>query len=202
MARLPWFEDFNDHAVRPPTAAENPHPLPEAVPDPRLEAWTEGFLAGCRAGNADSQRQTRTAAAELIRRVTKIEDSLASIADRSAATMGLLLIDALAAALPPDWPADRLAEIVAAIRPVFALEPRLHISPAVKGEVPLHELPAFFEAMQGGDPGFIVRWHQPGADGDPASLAGALRQAISHETREPPPSVERSKAVPPKPDEG
>ena len=46
MRRLPWFEDFNDYAPRPTAVAEDPPAPPDAPPDPRMEAWTEGFLAG------------------------------------------------------------------------------------------------------------------------------------------------------------
>jgi hypothetical protein len=202
MARLPWFEDFNDHAIRPPPEAEEPRPPPDEAPDPRTEAWTEGFLAGCRAGDAESTRQSRGAAAELCRRVAAIEHTLAAIADQSAATVGLLLLDVLTAALPPGWPADRLAAIVAAIRPIFALEPRLHISPAVEGELPLHDLPALAEAMQVGNRELVVRWHSPAGDNDPADLAGAVRQAISPEASRSPSPAEHAKSVPPNPDEG
>ncbi len=151
MPRLPWFEDFNDHAPRPAAVAEDPPPPLDDPPDPRMEGWTEGFLAGCGAERANAAGQTRDVAAELTRRVAAIEDSLDAIAEHSAATMGGLLLDILAAALPPGWPADRLEEVVAAIKPIFALEPRLHISPAVPGEVSFRDLPAFYRAMEAGD---------------------------------------------------
>jgi hypothetical protein len=178
MRRLPWFEDFNDYAARPEAVAEDPPPPPDAPPDPRLEGWTEGFLAGCRASSAAAAGKTRDAAAELMQRVAAIEASLTAIADQSAATMGGLLLDIFATALPPGCPADRLGEIVAAIKPIFALEPRLHISPAVPGEVSFRDLPAFYRAMEAGDWELALRWHQPGADIDPAGIAAAIRRAM------------------------
>lgn len=175
MPRLPWFEDFNDRAAVAVTAVEESPAETDPPPDPRAEAWNEGFLAGYRAGGADSVRQSQAVAAELTRRVAAIENALAAAADRSAATMGGLLLDVLGSALPPEWPADRLAEIVAAIRPIFALEPLLHVSPAVAGEVSFRDLPALYRAMEAGEWELAVRWHQPGADID---QAGALRGAI------------------------
>jgi hypothetical protein len=181
MARLPWFEDFNDHAARPEAVAEDPPPPPDDPPDPRVEAWTEGFLAGCRASRANAAGEVREVAAELTQRVAAIEQSLGAMADQSAATMGGLLLDILAAALPAGGPAHRLEEVVAAIRPIFALEPRLHVTPAVPGEVAFRDLPALYLAMEAGDWELAVRWHQPAADIDPAGMAGALRQAIEAE---------------------
>nr|WP_294550250.1 hypothetical protein [uncultured Rhodopila sp.] len=188
MARPPWFEDFNDHAPRPAAVAEDPPSPPGDLPDPRMEGWTEGFLAGCRAGSAGAAGQARDVAAELTQRVAAIEDSLNAIANQSAATMGGLLLDILAAVLPPAAPADRLEEaapadrleeIVAAIRPIFALEPRLHVSPAVPGEVSFRDLPAFYRAMEAGDWELALRWHQPGGDIDPAGMAASIRRAIA-----------------------
>jgi hypothetical protein len=193
MARLPWFEDFNDHAPRPAAVAEDPSPPPADLPDPRMDGWTEGFLAGYRAAGADAAGQARDVAAELTRRVAAIEDSLNAIADQSAATMGGLLLDILAAALPAGNPADGLAGIVAAIRPIFALEPRLHVSPAAPGEVSFRDLPAFYRAMEAGDWELALRWHQPGGDLDPAAMAAAIRRAVA------PPGV---KTVPLAADEG
>jgi hypothetical protein len=175
MARLPWFEDFNDHAPRPTAMAEDPPPPPLELPDPRMEGWTEGFLAGCRASNAATAGQARTVAAELTQRVAAIEASLNAMADQSAATMGGLLLDILGAALPPGHPADGLYEIVKAIKPIFELEPRLRITPAVPGEVSFRDLPAFYRAMEAGDWELALRWHQPGAEID---AAAALRRAI------------------------
>jgi len=179
MARQPWFEDFNDHATRPEAVAEEAPQPPDNLPDPRMEGWTEGFMAGCRAASANAAGRPREVAAELTRRVAAVEACLAAIADQSAATMGGLLLDILTAALPPGCPADRLEEIVAAIRPIFALEPRLPISPAVPGEVAFRDLPAFYRAMDAGDWELALRWHQPGADIDPAEIASALHRAIA-----------------------
>nr|WP_294512815.1 hypothetical protein [uncultured Rhodopila sp.] len=178
MARLPWFEDFNDQTVRPVAAADDP-PVPrEPPPDPGTESWTEGFLAGCRAAAANTAAHSQTVAAKLTQRVFAIEDSLSAIADAHAATVGGLLLDILAAALPPEWPADRLEDVVAAIRPIFALEPRLHVTPAVPGEVAFRDLLHLYQAMEAGDWELAVRWHQPGADSDPAERTDAIRQAI------------------------
>jgi hypothetical protein len=198
MTRLPWFEDFNDYAVAP-AAAEDPPLPPDDTPDPRIEAWTEGFLAGCRAARADTGHQSRAVAAELSRRVAGIEDNLAAIADQSAATMGGLLLDLLAASAPPGLPAERLAEIVAAIRPIFALEPRLHISPAVPGEVSFHDLLAIYTDLGSGDCELAIRWHQPGADLGPQVLAQAIG---AHESDARPAGAAGTEAVPPGPDEG
>jgi len=175
---VPWFEDFNDRAAQPETAIEAPPPPVDDRPDPRVEAWTEGFLAGCRASHASAAHESRDFAAVLTRRVADIEGNLAAIADQSAATMGGLLIDMLTASLPPDWPADRLREIVAAIRPIFALEPRLQIRSDQPGEVSFRDLPGLYRAMEAGDWELAVRWHQAGADIDSADLAGAVRQAV------------------------
>lgn len=171
MARLPWFEDFNDYAVRPPAAAEDPPAPPDEAPDPRAEAWTEGFLAGCQSTLASTGRQSHAMAAEITRRVVEIEDNLAAMADQSAATMGGLLLDLL---LASDSRADRLEQIVAAIRPIFALEPRLHISPAVPGEVSFRDLPALCAAIETGEGELAVRWHQAGAGIGPQALSAPL----------------------------
>nr|WP_294527152.1 hypothetical protein [uncultured Rhodopila sp.] len=178
MARLPWFEDFNDKTVRAAPAVEELPAPPEPVPDPRLEAWTEGFLAGCRATAASNAETSQAITAELATRVAAIEDSLAAIADGHAATVGGLLLDILAAARPPEWPADALEAVVAAIRPIFALEPRLHVTPAAPGEVSFRDLPHLYKAMEAGDWELAVRWHQPGVSTDAATLADAIRQAI------------------------
>ncbi len=71
---------------------------------------------------------------------------------------------------------------MAAIRPIFALEPRLHISPAMPGEVSFSDLPALYSAIEAGDAELAVRWHQPGAGPGPQALAAALgaRDAAGH----------------------
>jgi hypothetical protein len=158
--------------------AEDPPPPPVDLPDPRMEGWTEGFLAGCRANSAGAPGQARDVAAELTKRVAAIEDRLDAIADQSAATMGGLLLDILAAVLPAHRPADGLDEIINAIKPIFALEPRLRISPAVPGEVSFRDLPAFYRAMEAGDWELALCWHQPGADIAPDEMAAAIRRAI------------------------
>jgi hypothetical protein len=178
MRRLPWLEDFNTHRPHAEPAAEAPPPLPQDEPDPRLEAWTEGFLAGCRAARADAARLSQDVAADLTRRVAAIEQDLAAMADQSAATIGGLLIDVLAAALPPDWPAARLAPIVEAIRPIFDLEPRLHIRPKQPGEASFRDLPALYKALDAGDWDLATRWHQAASDSDPPGLTARIRQAI------------------------
>jgi hypothetical protein len=174
MRRLPWFEDFNDHAARPEAVAEDPPPPTETPSDPLKDAWTEGFLAGCRATSAGAAHLHHDVAATFTRRVTEMAQELAAMADQSAATMGGLLIDILATAVPPGPPADKLNDIVAAIRPIFALEPRLHVRPGKAGEVKLHDLPALYKAMDAGDWELAVRWHQPGAEIDPSKLAASL----------------------------
>jgi hypothetical protein len=197
MRRLPWFEDFNDHTAHPASAAENPSPPPDGPPDPRIEAWTEGFLAGCRATHANAAGQNQDVAAEMARRVAGIEQSLSAMADQSAVTVGGLLIDILTASLPAGWPdsaAERLEPIVDAIRPIFELEPRLHIRSSQPGEVSFHDLPDLYKALEAGDWELAVRWHQAAAEIDPPRLAAAIRHAISPGPGEalpiPPSSVE------------
>src|SRR5271165_2211916 len=151
MPRLPWFEDFNDRAAQPETTIEAPSSPADDPPDPHAEAWTEGFLAGCRASHASAACENRDVAAVLTKRVADIEENLAAIVDQSAVTMGGLLIEMLTASLPPDWPADRLREIVAAIRPIFALEPRLEVRSGQPGEVSFRDLPRLYRAMEAGD---------------------------------------------------
>jgi len=182
MPRVPWFEDFNDRAAPAETTIEAPPPPADDPPDPHIETWTEGFLAGFRASQASAVRESRDVAAALTKRVADIEENLAAMADQSAATMGGLLIDMLTASLPPDWPldwpADRLREIVAAIRPIFALEPRLQFSSAQPGEVSFRDLPGLYRVVEAGDWELAVRWHQAGADIASADLVSAVRQAI------------------------
>ena len=103
MARLPWFEDFNDHAIRPPPEAEEPRPPPDERP-------TRARRPGPRAFSPDAAPVTPRARAKagapprMCRRVAAIEHTLAAIADQSAATVGLLLLDVLTAALPAGRP--------------------------------------------------------------------------------------------------
>jgi hypothetical protein len=175
MHRLPWFQDFNDRVTPSESAAEEPPPPPEEPADRRLEAWTEGFLAGCR---ASASAHSRDVAAELKRQVAEIERSLAMIADQSAATMGGLLIDMLAASAPPGWPADRLGAVVEVIRPIFELEPRLHIQSREPGAVSFRDLPALYRALESGDWDLTLRWDQVGAGIDRSEMTVALRQAI------------------------
>ncbi|PPQ28313.1 hypothetical protein [Rhodopila globiformis] len=176
MRSLPWLEDFNTY-LHPNTVAEAP-PSPPDEPDPRIEAWTEGFLAGCRAARADAAGAGQDLAAALVTRITAIEQELAAIADRSAVTVGGMLIDILAAALPAGWPATRLAAISEAIRPIFELEPRLRLCPKQPGEMSFRDLPALQAALDSGDWDLATSWHQAAADIDPAALADRLRQPI------------------------
>jgi hypothetical protein len=179
MRRLPWLEDFNTRRPHADPPAEAPSLPPQDEPDPRLDAWTEGFLAGCRAARADAARLNQDIAADLARRVAAIEHDLVAMVDQSAATVGGLLIDILAAALPSDWPAARLGPIVEAIRPVFDLEPRLHICPRQPGEASFRTLPALYKALDAGDWDLAARWHQAASDSDPSDLAARIRQAIA-----------------------
>jgi hypothetical protein len=178
MRRLPWLEDFNTHLHADP-AAEAPPPPPQGEPDPGIEAWHEGFLAGYRAARADTARHSQDIAANLTCRITVIEQDLVAMADQSAATIGGLLIDILAAALPPDWPAPRLPSITDAIRPIFDLEPRLHLGPKQPGEMSFRALPALYAALDSGDWDLVLRWHQAAADVNPADLAARIRQAVA-----------------------
>jgi hypothetical protein len=165
MQRLFWIEDFNDPSSRPLPAPEPPPALPEPDPDPRPDAWTEGFLAGHRAASANAAADIT---AELVSRIADMEKTLATIADQSAATVAGLLIDMLAAARPPDWPADtadRLAKVQEAIRPVFALEPLLPLGHVQPGDIALADLPGLLKA---------VKWNAAGAGLDAARLARAI----------------------------
>jgi hypothetical protein len=177
MRSLPWLEDFNTH-LHPDPAVEAPPPPPADEPDPRIEAWTEGFLAGCRAARADAARASQDLAAALTARVAAIEQELAAMADQSATTVGGLLIDILAAALPAGWPAARLAAITEAIRPIFELEPRLRLCPKQPGEMSFRDLPALHAALDSGDWDLATSWHQAAADSDPSAIADRLRRAI------------------------
>ncbi|MFL5287492.1 MAG: hypothetical protein ACJ8AW_42585 [Rhodopila sp.] len=178
MRRLPWLADFNTHLHADP-AAEAPPPPPQDEPDPRIEAWHEGFLAGYRAARADTVRHSQHIADTLTRRIAAIEQDLAAAADKSAATIGGLLIDILAAALPPGWSATRLQPITDAIRPIFDLEPRLHLCPKQPGGTPFRDLPALYAALESGDWDLALRWHQAAADIDPAAMTAGIGQAVA-----------------------
>lgn len=188
MRPLLWLEDFNDRAPEPPPAEQpaediaDPDPEPDVLPDPCAEAWSDGFLAGSRLNQQNTQEPGQSFAQDLTRRLAEVERKLQAIADDAAVTMGGLLVDMLAAALPDDWPgavADRLHGITEAIRPVFSLEPMLQIQTDPPGEIAYRDIPGFYkvlQASQASDWPLGTRW-QAGAT--PDQVAGKLKAAIA-----------------------
>ena len=63
---------------------------------------------------------------------------------------------------------------MAAIRPIFALEPRLHISPAVPGEVSFRDLAALYRGHGSRRPGTRPALAPARADIDPQALSAPL----------------------------
>jgi hypothetical protein len=176
-----WLEDFND----PPPAAETlalpePEPEPEPTVDLRLEGWTEGFMTACRAMGQISVPPSLTA--DLIRRIEAMQSHLQQVADNAATQMAGLLLDLLTQALPEDWPdpvRDRLAELVDAVRPAFALEPRFHLqtpAPAVLGLTDIPSLVRAIDAVQDTDWPITLRWtHTQAAQDMLPAIQAALR---------------------------
>lgn len=188
MRPLLWLEDFNDRAPEPPPAEQpaedlaDPDPEPDVQPDPCAEAWSDGFLAGSRLNQQNTQEPAQGFAVDLTRRLAEVEKALEAIANNAAVAMGGLLIDMLAAALPDDWPpsvADRLHGITETIRPLFAVEPRLQIQTDPPGEIAYRDLPGFYkflEASQSSDWPLGTRWQ---AQATPQQVADKLKAIIA-----------------------
>ncbi len=188
MRPLLWLEDFNDRAPELPPAEQqaedvtDPDLEPDVQPDPCAEAWSDGFLAGSRLNQQNTQEPGQGFALDLSRRLAEVEKKLEAIADNAAVAVGGLLIDMLAAALPDDWPAtvaERLHGIAEAIRPVFSLEPMLQIHTDPPGEIAYRDLPGFYkilEASQASDWPLGTRWQVQAA---PDQITDTLRAAIA-----------------------
>ena len=181
-----WLEDFND---RPPVE-EPPEPDPQAEAidpdapppaDPVADAWKDGFLAGCRINMRNARDDGRDVLRDLARRLAEIEKKLQATADQSAGEMGRLLIDMLRHALPEDCPQavlDRLQAAVEAVRPVFTLEPRLHVGTEPPGEIGFRDLPGLYRVLETSYPPewpIGVSW---GTAGNPRQSIDVLRSAI------------------------
>lgn len=185
MRRLLWLEDFNERGAAPAPEEEQEvtdieQPAPPPPPDPRREAWVEGFMAGCRRNQHNSTHESQALAADLTRRLSDMEQRLEELANESATLVGGLLIDMLLAALPDDWPfgvAEKLREVIEAVRPVFALDPKLQINADPPAELAFRDLPGFYRALQ--DSPAIewplgIRWPSGDARGAIANLAAAI----------------------------
>lgn len=183
MRALTWLEDFNEYPPETePAEAAPPEDQPHE-PDPRVEAWTEGFHAGWRqAMETAANSQPGMAAADLIRHIEAVHADLDQIAARSAAQMGALLIDMLARVLPEDWPksaAERLPKVIEAVRPAFHLNPVLFLHTDPPGQLAFHDLPGLVrladETRKTEFP-VTIAWS---THAEPSQLVDALKQALS-----------------------
>jgi hypothetical protein len=188
MTTLPWLEDFNDQPPQAdaPQPELDPAPITEAEPDPRLEGWQEGFIAGHRQAMLQRAQDKPALTAVLCEQITKLQDKLDGIAENAAAQISELLVEMLAASIPPDWPEPmqaRLADVIAAVKPSFWLDPKLHIRLDPPALISLQDLPALashLDTWQETD--WAVAWHWDtghSPDATRTALQAALRDPVA-----------------------
>lgn len=174
------FEDFNDRHEAPSVPLAEPE-ICESAPG-RDESWTDGYLAGRRGRDPDSDRPGL--AATLLTSVFALDEKAsAAVAAASLVVAELLVNTVIAAVAADDWPVrliDRVRTVADRIKPALIVAPEFIVRNEHGDPRSFSDISQLSRALEDSkDSGHIsIRWQRGEAIISRSDLLEDLRQAI------------------------
>jgi hypothetical protein len=178
----PVFEDFNEpRDPPPPPPPEDPSSGVNDIGQIREEAWTDGYMTGCRQSGTQSAEQTLTA--RLLTSVHELESGTSGVVDAAALSVADLLVNTVVAATSDEWAArllERVRMVADWIKPALTGAPEFVIHDAGGTARRFGDISALSHALDDGDidQDVSIRWQRGEATISRKTLLEDLREAV------------------------
>lgn len=176
------FADFNepseDVALVPAESASLPF---DDIGESREAAWTEGYLKGRQAPDAQNEDQPLTA--KLLTSLYDLDCKTSEAVDAASLAVADLLVNTVIAATSDNWSArllDRVRMVADRIKPALTVAPEFVLRDdqgTVRHFADLSELSHALDASSAGED-VTIRWHRGEATISRMALLEDLREAI------------------------
>ena len=176
------FVDFNEPTDTPEPAPPQPElPPPDPVADIRQEAWTEGYLSGCRA--AGTEPPEATLMAKLLTGLHALGSEMTAAIDAAALTVAGLLVETIIAAAGDEWSATLSARVHALaqrLKPALAVAPEFLLRDAAGVEHRFADITALTRMLDAGviAEDVTIAWQRGHATISRSALLEDLRHAV------------------------
>ena len=175
------FEDFNDHIPAPPPPVQDETPAIDPLAQVREEAWTEGYMSGCRAAGGESSDAPLTA--RLLTSLHELDSKTASAVDAASLRVADLLINTVIAVASDEWPRkllSRVQMVAERIKPALAVAPEFVLRDDGGTERRFGDISSLSRALDDGivSEDVTIKWQRGEATISRAALLEDLREAV------------------------